>query len=191
MSPESRYHPWIACALSLCCTGLGHLYVGRLLRGLTLFLMSLILIPAAALVAGMTSSTGALVGLRGAMGVLVVLWIVAVLDAGRIAAKTPRTAPHDYQRPLVYGLFLVAGLCAPALSVAYVRQNLLEAFYIPTKSMAPTLHSGDRILVNKAVWRREQLDRDDVVVFRYPDQRDRNYVKRIIGMPGDVVTIDG
>jgi signal peptidase I len=75
--------------------------------------------------------------------------------------------------------------------VAYIRQNLLEAFYLPTNSMSPAFRSGDRILVNKAHWRIEQVKRGDVVVFKAPDHASHKYIKRIIGLPGETITIDG
>jgi signal peptidase I len=97
---------------------------------------------------------------------------------------------HDYQRPLIYALFIAAGISSPALSTLYVRQNLLEAFYLPTGSMVPALHRGDRILANKTIWRLQKLKRYDCIVFRAPDHREQNYIKRIIGLPGETVTID-
>lgn len=187
----SKRQAWIACTLSLCCAGLGHLYVGRLTRGLTFFLVSLIVIPVAALVAGMAPSTAALTLLLLAFGGLLVFWMAAVVDAGRIAARTEFAEPKEYQRPWIYTLFVIAGLCSPLLSALYVRGNLLEAYYLPTESMAPTFRRGDRILVNKTLWRRQTIDRNDMVVFRPPDQRSRNYIKRIVGLPGDQIVING
>ena len=88
MIEPSRRQPWIAAALSLCCTGLGHLYCGRLLRGLVLFLVSLLILPVAAFVAGLASSTWALVALIVSCLLLLILWLFAVVDAWRTAAST-------------------------------------------------------------------------------------------------------
>jgi signal peptidase I len=181
----------MACVLSLCCTGLGHLYAGKLKRGLVLFLLSLAIVPVAALIAGLVSSTAALIGLIVAFLGLLGLWLFAVIDAYRLSSRAAESERHDYQRPLVYALFVAAGIASPMLSTVYVRQNLLEAFYLPSESMAPALRRGDRILANKAQWRIENLDRSDVVVFRPPDHRHRNYIKRVIGLPGDRVVIAG
>jgi len=186
-----RPQTWIALALSLCCPGLGQLYVGRLLRGLVLFLISLAIVPTAALAAGLISSTVTLLGLIAAFLGLLGLWIFAVVDACRLAAKSVETERREYQTPLVYGLFAIVGITSPMLSTLFVRQNLLEAFIVPAASMAPTLRPGDRILANKARWRIERLERSDVIVFRAPDQRKQNFVKRIVGLPGDQVVVDG
>jgi|SRR5579863_9418285 len=191
MTESPRRQSWIACALSLCCPGLGHLYSGRLQRGLVLFLASLVILPIAAMVAGLMSSTGALVGLISAFVALLGIWLFAVVDAWRIAAGTVDNAVHDYQRPLIYALFVAAGISSPMLSVSYIRQNLLEAFYLPSDSMSPLLRSGDRILVNKARWRVQNLKRWDVVVFRAPDHPDHIYIKRLVGLPGEEVQVDG
>lgn len=191
MAESSRRQIWVACALSLCCPGLGHLYCGRLQRGLVLFLVSLLILPIAALGAGLSSSTGALVGLIASFVALLGLWLFAVVDAWRITVGTTDTSRHDYQRPLIYALFVAAGISSPMLSVVYIRQNLLEAFYLPSNSMMPLLRSGDRILVNKARWRTQNLKRWDVVVFRAPDHPDRIYIKRLVGFPGEKVSIEG
>src|SRR5580704_9815968 len=102
MADSPRPQTWIACVLSLCCTGLGHLYSGRLLRGLVLFLVSLLILPVAALVAGLVSSTGALVGLIASFAGLLGLWLFAVVDAWRITAGSTDASRHDYQRPVIY-----------------------------------------------------------------------------------------
>lgn len=187
----SHCQPWIAAALSLCCAGLGHVYCGRLRRGLVLFLLSLLIVPVAAFVAGLALSTTALVGLLVSLQGLLGLWLFAVVDAWRTAARSRESPRHDCQRPIVYVLFVAVGIVSPLLSAVYIRQNLLEAFYIPTASMAPYLHRGDHILVNKARWRTQLLKHHDVVVFRAPDHAERNYIKRIVGLPGEVVTFDG
>ncbi|MDP8218675.1 MAG: signal peptidase I [Candidatus Theseobacter exili] len=78
-----------------------------------------------------------------------------------------------------------------------VRTFLIQAFKIPTGSMEPTLHGdpkkGDRVLVNKFLYRFEEPKRGDIVVFRTVnieglDQK-KDFIKRLVGLPGDVVEI--
>ncbi len=52
--------------------------------------------------------------------------------------------------------------------------------------MEPTLHDGDRILVTKRI---EQLRRGDIVIFRYPFEPSKSFVKRVVGLPGEVIEI--
>ncbi len=68
-----------------------------------------------------------------------------------------------------------------------IRGFLLQAFYIPSGSMEPTLFPGDYILVNRFVYDLHRPQRGDIVVFRYPKDEHLDFVKRVIGLPGDVV----
>ncbi|MGH9000901.1 MAG: signal peptidase I [Acidimicrobiia bacterium] len=81
-----------------------------------------------------------------------------------------------------------------SLAVALVvRAFLIQAFYIPSGSMLPTLHRNDRILVNKLAYRLGDVDRGDVIVFHAPPGAATNdvkdLVKRVVGLPGE--TIEG
>jgi signal peptidase I len=71
----------------------------------------------------------------------------------------------------------------------FLRANVMEAFVIPTSSMAPTLIPGDRILTNKLGISTRTFARGDLVVFRHPENRRQMFVKRIVGLPGDSVEI--
>lgn len=88
----------------------------------------------------------------------------------------------------------------PVLAVVLVvRSFLIEPFQIPSGSMLPTLQIGDFILVNKyhyglrlpvlntKVVAINDPDRGDVVVFKYPNDPSVNYIKRVVGLPGDVI----
>ncbi len=82
-----------------------------------------------------------------------------------------------------------------------IRTFVVQAFKIPTGSMRPTLMEGDLILVNKFIYGAKvpftqlqlpairQPKRGDVVVFIYPEDNKKDFIKRLIGLPGDVVEI--
>ncbi|NLO54031.1 MAG: signal peptidase I [Gammaproteobacteria bacterium] len=89
----------------------------------------------------------------------------------------------------------------PVLAVVFVlRSFIVEPFQIPSGSMIPTLEVGDFILVNKFAYgiRLPVLDqkilevsdpkRGDVMVFKYPEDTRINYIKRVVGLPGDIIT---
>lgn len=91
----------------------------------------------------------------------------------------------------------------PVLAVVlFVRSFLIEPFNIPSESMVPTLQTGDFIVVNKFAYgvrlpiiNAKVIDsgepqRGDVAVFRYPAQPSINYIKRVVGLPGDAVEFD-
>ena len=64
-----------------------------------------------------------------------------------------------------------------------------RAFKIPSSSMYPTLQEGDRIFVNRFSYRFSEPKRGDVAVFIYPEDKKRDFIKRIIGLPGETVEI--
>lgn len=88
------------------------------------------------------------------------------------------------------------------LLVFVLRSFVVEPFRIPSGSMLPSLHIGDFILVNKFTYGirlpviNQKLipmgapDRGDVMVFRYPHDKSINFIKRVIGVPGDVIRYD-
>ena len=92
-----------------------------------------------------------------------------------------------------------AGLVPVILVVFVLRSFLFEPFKIPSGSMMPTLEVGDLILVNKyhygvrlpvihrKVVSNHDPKRGDVIVFRYPDDPRLDYIKRVVGLPGDEV----
>lgn len=79
---------------------------------------------------------------------------------------------------------------AIAVVLAFViRIFLFQPFYIPSGSMEPTLQIGDRIIVNKITYRFSEPKRGDVMVFKYPLEPSRDYIKRVIGLPGETLEI--
>ncbi len=92
-----------------------------------------------------------------------------------------------------------AGLFPVIVTVFLLRSFLFEPFKIPSGSMIPTLHIGDLILVNKfhygirlpvantKITEGQPVQRGDVMVFRYPPKPSVDYIKRVVGIPGDEV----
>ena len=108
---------------------------------------------------------------------------------------------HARQKLLMQPWWLdwTAGLFPVILVVFVLRSFLFEPFKIPSGSMIPTLRVGDLILVNKfhyglrlpvfnnKILANHEPQRGDVMVFRYPPQPSLDYIKRVIGVPGDEV----
>jgi len=72
------------------------------------------------------------------------------------------------------------------LIVFLFRWQVAEPFYIPSQSMEPTLAPGDRILVFKLT---KKPERWDVIVFRNPDNPSQNFIKRVVGLPNEILQI--
>ncbi|MBN1460797.1 MAG: signal peptidase I [Armatimonadetes bacterium] len=89
---------------------------------------------------------------------------------------------------------LDSGLIAFVLVFILIRPFVVQAFYIPSESMEPTLLKHDRILVNKFIYRLNEPQRGDIIVFEAPPQalfgsEQKDFVKRLIGLPGDGIRV--
>jgi signal peptidase I len=90
-------------------------------------------------------------------------------------------------------------ICVAVILAFFVRTFVVQAFKIPSGSMEPNLLIGDHLLVNKFVFAPtlsslermvlpiEPIQRGDVVVFKYPEDPTRDFIKRVIGLPGDTI----
>jgi len=80
-------------------------------------------------------------------------------------------------------------LIIAVLLALVIRTFVVQAFKIPSGSMLPTLQIGDHILVNKFIYDFEPIRRGDVIVFKFPQDESRDFVKRVIGLPGETLEI--
>ncbi len=183
--------PSTAAMLSMLSTGLGHVYCGRFATGLALFFTSLLPVPFAMAAALSRDPSTILLGVIVPCFVVIVVYLYAIAASYRLAKRIGDDYQlRDYNRGVVYVLFIVAGILYPAAIATHIRANVFEAFYCPAQSMSPTLLKGDHFLVNKLMGRRLPR-RGDIIVFLAIDNRDTRYVKRVIGLPGDTVALSG
>ena len=85
--------------------------------------------------------------------------------------------------------FVIILAVAFALVFGFVRPFVLEAFYIPSESMVPTLLVGDRVFVNKFIYRFAEPERGDIVVFESVNGGEEDLIKRIVALPGDEIEV--
>jgi len=77
------------------------------------------------------------------------------------------------------------------LLIYVVTRTLVQTFRIEGISMEPSLHDGQYLIINKLVYHLHAPNRGDVVVFHYPKNPSRDFIKRIIGLPGEKVQVRG
>ncbi len=94
-------------------------------------------------------------------------------------------------------------MCVAVILALFVRTFVVQAFKIPTGSMENNLLIGDHLLVNKlifaptmtslerAVLPADPIERGDIIVFKYPEDPERYYIKRVIGLPHDTLELRG
>lgn len=133
--------------------------------------------------------------------------IIWGLDAWLFKPKRMQTAlaggvaPENVREPVI--VEYARSFFPVILVVLLIRSFLFEPFRIPSDSMMPTLLDGDFIFVNKFAYGLKlpvvnteivaigEPKRGDVIVFRLPSDPATNYIKRLIGLPGDHITVRG
>jgi len=92
-------------------------------------------------------------------------------------------------------------ICVAVILALFVRTFIVQAFKIPTGSMENNLLIGDHLLVNKFVFAPtlsrlenmllpiDAIRRGDIIVFKYPEEPERDFIKRVIGLPGETIEL--
>lgn len=70
-----------------------------------------------------------------------------------------------------------------------IRMFLVEVYIVDGNSMQPSFHDTERVLVNKFVYRFSDPMQQDVIIFRYPKDPSRDFIKRVVAMPGQTVEV--
>jgi len=100
-----------------------------------------------------------------------------------LKAEHPFERKHRFVREVIETVALV-GLMFIIINLA------VQNYDVDGHSMEPSLHDTERIMVDKLSYRFHAPARGDIIVFIAPPQPDKNYVKRVIGLPGDEITVD-
>jgi signal peptidase I len=101
----------------------------------------------------------------------------------------PALNPAPAPKPGGVGLWLRDLLFSAAASVLIIT-FLYQPVRVEGTSMLPRLEDSDRLFINKIVYRFTAIERGDVVVFHYPRDPEKSYIKRVIALPGDRLWID-
>src|SRR5918995_1595205 len=101
----------------------------------------------------------------------------------------PSETPRAPKKAGGFVEFLVILAVAFVLVFGFVRPFVLEAFRIPSESMVPTLEVGDRVFVNKFIYRFTEPERGDIVVFESVNGGGEDLIKRVVGVPGDEIEV--
>lgn len=182
---------WIAALMGLAMPGLGQIYNGELIKGISFFIIlevvyvlgfrGVTLLPDGTLLAGAICVLTAVLGLYAA----------AIFDAYGTAAKTEiayqRTA---YNRWYFYiAVWLLGWVLVSGAVFRYVQENLVQLYSVPTGSMEPAIRRGDHVIADKTAYRRMAPKKGDIVIFLFPNDRSKHFIKRVEGLPGETITM--
>lgn len=118
-----------------------------------------------------------------------IVLVIGAIVAVRVAV--PRISKRNSVRATVLE-FVDSGLVAALLVFCLIRPFVIQAFFIPSGSMEPTLQEGDRILVNKFLYFFREPQSGDIVVFNAPPaatHNDKDFIKRVVATPGDRIRV--
>ncbi len=116
----------------------------------------------------------------------------------RQSAGTAEAAVH-WQKSTAREYF--ESICVAVILALFVRTFIVQAFKIPTGSMEKNLLIGDHLLVNKflfgptvtglerALLPMDPIRRGDILVFKFPEEPERDFIKRVVGLPGDTIEL--
>jgi len=182
--PKRRY--LLSIFLTLITTGLGHVYLGRARRGLALHGMNYFFgtLAIAFLLYLPVEPVNALIPAALMVGFM----LYCQVDAIRLTRRQNHKPLKRYQRWWVYlGLFIATAVM-PYMYRAVIVTVWAEGYVIPTPSMHETILAGDRLLIEKRFFFKRPIRHGDVLMFYREDEFGGNmYLKRAIGLPGDVI----
>ncbi len=111
-------------------------------------------------------------------------------DVGIPQPPTPAATKEPSAHPLPVVAVWIRDLLVSLAISAFIIIFLYQPVKVEGTSMMPGLEDQERIFVNKFVYRWEPIERGDIVVFRYPRDTSKSYIKRVIGVAGDRVRIE-
>lgn len=92
------------------------------------------------------------------------------------------------------GIFILEMLKVAVLAgitIALIRYYLFKPFYVKGASMEPNFHEKEYLIIDELSYRFREAVRGEVIVFRYPDDPKEYFLKRVIGLPGETVKVQG
>ena len=105
------------------------------------------------------------------------------------AVVAPSIEPAASQSNWKGALREIAETIILTLVIFLLIRTVVQNFRVEGMSMEPNFHDGQFLLINKLAYKLGDLERGDVIVFRYPRDPSRDFIKRVIGLPGETVEI--
>ncbi|MDR3640729.1 MAG: signal peptidase I [Humidesulfovibrio sp.] len=179
--PPSPRKPWLAVLLSLLWPGLGQVYNGRFRKGL-----SLLGVAAAWQLLGIGAAETFRWWLSSLAGYLL-FSVYAAWQAQRMARGLAEFRPGVNNTLPVY-LGLIVAMATISAVAGLAEHKAFPIYTVSQTSMRPTLRSGDYLRC-EALGPRDIIRRGQLVVFEYPSRHSLIFVKRVVGLPGEVVEV--
>ncbi|HEX6615524.1 MAG TPA: signal peptidase I [Gemmatimonadales bacterium] len=184
---SKRRRPWLAALLNLVVPGLGQLYAGYPVAAVVAYGLTTLAMAAWIGSSVLLPQNRTLFLLLAAGVAAVVLGLL--IHAATLSAREPTASPlRPFSDLWYFGLSAHLTLGATVGTALWTRmRNSVEAFLVPTESMAPTLLNGDYVFVAKTATVRGRLTDGSIIVFESVEEPGLKVMKRVVGLPGDTL----
>jgi signal peptidase I len=182
---------WVAVALTYLCPGLGYMYVGQFIKGLTINLLFLLMLEIFIISLSILKFFPII-----PFAVLVGAWLVfSTLIALELASQADQAGDdfvlQGYNHWTIYlVVYLLTFLVPIALTVEFTQSNLWQLETVENGAMYPTVQPGETVLVDMNAFRQHAPVRGDVVAVT-PPEADEMQILRVVGVNQDVVRMEG
>ena len=186
--------PWLAAVLGLVMPGMGQIYNGETVKGLSLFAIFLVMLMTGFRLTVLLPDRGLIAGIVLTLISATGIYALSVVGAYRSAKKAGTDFTIKPHPPWILhvALWLLGSVVIIGFVNDYSKTHIIEAYKIVGASMEPVVLKGDRVIADKTAYQRMPPRRGDVIVFVYPDDRSKIFIKRIEALPGDIITrVDG
>lgn len=185
-APRVKRRRWyLAAFLSFICPGLGQLYNTQLRRALAIWIVLALGVAVAILLSHFTATSFAtFLAIIGIFAAVVGLQLFTAVDAGVGAWRLRMAELRPYNRAWVYILVFLLSYAANSTFSLYKGT---ATYSIPAGSMHPTVLIGDYLIADKGYFGRHAPQRGDLAIFKLPTDNRTDYIKRVIGLPGDTI----
>ena len=182
----------IASFLGLAMPGLGQVYNSDIVKGASIFIIFNVLFYTGLRLAVLLPDRYLMWGVLAVLCATGALYIISAMFAGKNARRTEAMRRTSYDRWYFYlALWLLGSFVFMGAVYSYTKNNVVAAYKIPAASMEPAVLKGDRVLADKTAYTLTRMSpkKGDVVIFEYPDDRSKVFMKRIAALPGSGITL--
>jgi signal peptidase I len=185
MDRVKKRKPIIAFLLSVITPGLGQIYNGRFKKGIILYLILLLVFVALTLLGLFSTFYGVIIILLIILGFSIFIWLDALFNA----IKLKEVPLKPYNKWYIYlVIVLISGFVNSVIASA-IKNNIVRAYKLPASSMEPALLVGDYFIADMKIYKSEKPKRGGLVVFEYPKDPSKDFIKRVIATEGEKIEI--